>query len=68
MNLFKKLTTFVQDVKVEMTKVSWPNRDDLQKSTIVVIVITLLFSGFTFIADRTLSEVVQLLYSYIAGN
>ncbi len=62
--LYEKLRAFVLDVKIEMAKVSWPTREQLQGSTVVVIVVTLVFSLFTFGIDRALSFLVRLLYSY----
>jgi preprotein translocase subunit SecE len=62
--LYEKLRTFVSDVKVEMAKVSWPTREELKGSTVVVIIVTLAFALFTFGIDRALSYLVRLLYSY----
>lgn len=62
--LFEKLRTFALDVKAEMAKVSWPTREELKASTVVVIIVTLAFSIFTFGIDRALSFLVRLLYSY----
>jgi preprotein translocase subunit SecE len=62
--LYEKLHGFVLDVKVEMAKVSWPTRDELKGSTVVVIIVTLAFAVFTFGIDRALSFLVRLLYSY----
>ena len=62
--IYEKLRAFVLDVKVEMAKVSWPNRDELKGSTVVVIIVTLAFALFTFGIDRALSFLVRLMYSY----
>ncbi|MGH7497070.1 MAG: preprotein translocase subunit SecE [bacterium] len=62
--LYEMLRAFVLDVKVEMAKVSWPTRDELKGSTVVVIIVTLAFALFTFGIDRALSFLVRLLYSY----
>ena len=62
--LYEKLRAFVLDVKAEMLKVSWPTREELKASTVVVIIVTLAFALFTFGIDRALSFLVRLLYSY----
>ena len=49
------LTEYVKDVRVEMTKVSWPPRAELRESTIVVIVMVVIVSIFIGIVDRGLS-------------
>jgi len=68
MKLIEKPLGLIQEIKVEMAKVSWPNREELKDSTVVVIVVTLLFALFTFITDRSLSEIVKLIYSYVTGS
>ncbi|MCD6082676.1 preprotein translocase subunit SecE [Candidatus Aerophobetes bacterium] len=39
-----KIRTFLQAVRVEMKKTSWPSRSEIMKSTIVVIITILLFA------------------------
>ncbi len=53
---------FVKDVQVESQKVSWPTRNELRDSTIVVIVATLLVSGFVGVVDLVLRTLVGLLF------
>ena len=51
----KAVSEYVKDVRVEMTKVSWPTRLELRESTVVVIVMVFLVIIFTGIVDRALS-------------
>ena len=60
--MFQKVIKFFRDVRQEMSKVSWPTRNELKGSTLIVIVLSLLFAGFIFIADQLLSRIVNLLY------
>ncbi len=53
---------FVKEVQVESAKVSWPTRNELRDSTIVVIISVLLVSGFVGIVDRILAMAVGLLF------
>jgi preprotein translocase subunit SecE len=53
---------FVKEVRVESTKVSWPSRNELRDSTIVVIVTVLIVSAFVGLVDRVLSMGVALLF------
>ncbi len=53
---------FLKDVQVEATKVSWPTRNELRDSTIVVIVTVLIVSVFIGIVDRLLTFGVSLLF------
>ncbi|MEE4312836.1 MAG: preprotein translocase subunit SecE [candidate division KSB1 bacterium] len=60
--MFKKLSNFLQEVKQEMSKVSWPSRDELRGTTILVIVITLILSVFIFGVDKLLQLVLDLIF------
>lgn len=53
---------FVKDVRVESTKVSWPTRNELRDSTIVVIVAVVIISGFVGLVDLVLRYLVGLLF------
>ena len=53
---------FLKDVQVEFTKVSWPTRNELRDSTIVVIVAVLLVSAFVGIVDRIIALAVGLMF------
>jgi preprotein translocase subunit SecE len=57
-----QLRDFLKDVQVEATKVSWPTRNELRDSTIVVIVAVLLVSVFVGIVDRIIALAVGLMF------
>ncbi len=61
MALIDKLKQFVQDVRQEMSRVSWPTRGELRGSTGVVIAFSLIFAVYTFGADQILQKLVKLL-------
>lgn len=53
--MFAKFFSYLESVKVEMSKVSWPTRDEIIESARVVLVTTLILSIAVFIVDRVLS-------------
>ena len=57
--MFSKIVKFFEDVKTEMSKVAWLNRDELVNSTFIVAVISILFTVFIFLADIVISKIVQ---------
>jgi preprotein translocase subunit SecE len=57
--MFKKIKNFISDVKVEMAKVSWPTRDELINSTMIVTVVSILFTIFIFLVDSILSKLMK---------
>ncbi|MDZ7272076.1 MAG: preprotein translocase subunit SecE [candidate division KSB1 bacterium] len=60
--MFEKAINFLREVKIEMAKVSWPTREELKGSTTIVIVTTLLFAVFIFIADQIISRIVGVIF------
>ncbi|MCB9477327.1 MAG: preprotein translocase subunit SecE [Deltaproteobacteria bacterium] len=46
------------DVPRELKKVAWPTPQDTATSTVVVIVLSVIFSIFFFIADRILQFLI----------
>ena len=59
--MFNKIAKFLTDVKVEMSKVSWPTRPELINSTMIVAVVSILFTLYIFSADYILSQVMRFI-------
>lgn len=62
MNIFKKSSNFLKEVKVELSKVSWSTRQELIGSTFVVIVITGIMAVFIGAIDLLLSKSLSMLF------
>ena len=60
-----KFVNFLNDVKLEMGKVSWSTREELIGSTIVVLVSLAILSVFIGMCDLLLSTVVNVLMSRV---
>ncbi len=60
--MLRKIANFVQDVKQEMAKVSWPSKDQLKGQTIIVIAVSLFFALFIFVVDHLLARLLSFLY------
>ena len=56
-----RVTTFLSEVKSELKKVSWPTRDELKASTVVVIIATFLLGIYIGIIDFFLSKIITFL-------
>lgn len=55
----QRIVTFYREVVIEMHKVSWPSRAQLQTSTVVVLMVTVIFAVFIGTFDWILSQIVQ---------
>jgi len=56
-----KIAEFLQQVKAELSKVTWPTRKETYGSTVVVIVLVLMVAVFLWIVDSALSTLIQTL-------
>ena len=62
MAAMEQVREYLKDVRGELTKVSWPTREELRDSTVVVIVTVLLVATFIGIVDQGLNRVVALVF------
>jgi preprotein translocase subunit SecE len=62
MSAMQQIRDYTKDVGAELRKVSWPTRDELRDSTVVVIVTVLLVAAFIGIVDQILNRAVALLF------
>jgi preprotein translocase subunit SecE len=56
--MFKRLTKFLREVKVELKKVSWPSRREISGSTGVVIVNVIIVAVYLWIVDSVLQQIM----------
>lgn len=59
--MFEKIKQFLREVKTEIKKVVFPNRDELMGSTWVVIITVFVVSFYLGIIDLGLARVVRML-------
>jgi len=59
MSIVERSTGFLQSVLVESRKVTWPSRDELKESTMVVLVATSIVMLYLFLVDRALIFVLN---------
>ncbi len=58
----EKIVNFFNDVAKEMKKVTWPTKDELKESTIIVIVTCLILAAFTYVIDMGITQLFQGLF------
>ena len=56
MNWWHSTKDYVNDLKLEMRRVTWPNRKQVEGTTAVVIVSVFAFAGYFAIVDGILSR------------
>ncbi|HUU04869.1 MAG TPA: preprotein translocase subunit SecE [Patescibacteria group bacterium] len=58
-NIFKRMGAYLREVRGEMKKVTWPSKNDMIKTTIAVIVISLFFGIYLFGVDFIFSHIFR---------
>ncbi|HEY6749930.1 MAG TPA: preprotein translocase subunit SecE [Rubrobacteraceae bacterium] len=54
---------FVRNVRGELRRVTWPNRDQLQQSTLVVLIILLVLTAFVALWDLIFYYLAALIFT-----
>jgi preprotein translocase subunit SecE len=58
-NWLTNIRQFWHDVKAEMKKVSWPVRNEVINTTIIVIIAIFFFAGYLYFADIFFSYLIE---------
>jgi preprotein translocase subunit SecE len=58
-NLFRKISNFLKDVKLEMKKVNWPTRKNAIKYTLIVVGVSLGVAVFLGSCDAVLKRILD---------
>jgi preprotein translocase subunit SecE len=57
---------YVNDLKLEMKRVTWPSRTQVEGTTAVVIVSVFAFAGYFWVVDGILSSGINGIFKYFA--
>ena len=60
--MIQKISKYFSEVSQELSKVSWPSREELYGSTAVVLVLCVLLSVFIFGVDTLLNRLLDLIF------
>jgi len=64
-NIFKRMGAYLREVKGELKKVTWPSKNDLIKTTVAVLVISLFFGIYLFGVDYIFARIFsQIAYIF----
>ena len=60
--MFRKISKYFSEVNQELSKVSWPSREELYGSVVVVIVLCVTLSIFIFGVDHLLTKLLEVIF------
>ncbi|MDH3345627.1 MAG: preprotein translocase subunit SecE [Kiritimatiellaceae bacterium] len=58
--LYNMLKTFLGEVHIELKKCTWPTRQELLGSTMVVVVSVIILGAFVGLSDLTLMKILRV--------
>lgn len=59
---FRGLIDFFRNVRAELRRVTWPNRDQLQQSTAVVLIIVVVLTAFVAFWDFIFQNLARIVF------
>jgi len=58
-NIFKKVKDYLVEIRSEIKKVTWPTKLEVQKTSIAVIVSSLIFGVYLYAVDAFFGIIIQ---------
>ncbi len=65
--ILRKTQTFVEEVQVEMRRVTWPDREQLRNATIVILIFVIILAFIIGVMDGVFSWFVRTLVGLFSG-
>ena len=56
---YKRFIVFLRDVKAEIKKVTWPSKNEVYSTTIVVLIATAFFGVYLYLFDLLFSWLIS---------
>ena len=60
-----KIANFVNEVKLEMLKVTWPGKDELIGSTAIVLISLVILAFFIGACDFLMAKIINIIMAYL---
>ena len=65
--IIKKTQLFVEEVQVEMRRVTWPDREQLRNATLVILVFVMILAIIIGLMDTAFSWLVRTIVRLFGG-
>ncbi len=65
--IIKKTQLYVEEVQVEMRRITWPDREQLRNATIVILIFVMIIAIIIGIMDTTFSWLVRMIVGFFGG-
>jgi len=66
-NFMQRTRTYIGDVRTEMRRVTWPNKQEIYGITVMVILTTFIFGAYFYVTDQVFSLLVGRVLKHFLG-
>lgn len=63
-NILKRIKTYLNEVRGELKKVTWPTKSDLYRTTIAVIISSIIFGVYLKIIDLGAANIINKIIDF----
>ena len=60
--MWERFKNYLKETKIELKKVTWPNKEELKEATRVVVVASIMLTIFIGIIDQILSTIIKFVF------
>lgn len=62
----KSVPSFIKDVRMEIKRTSFPSKEEVLDTTLVVIVVCIIFGIFLWLVDQAIFSLIQIVLQKLA--
>ena len=60
--MWERFKNYLKETRIELKKVTWPNKEELKEATRVVVIASIMLTIFIGIIDQILSSIIKLVF------
>lgn len=61
-----RLREYIAEVRSEMKRVTWPSKQEIYSTTVMVVITTFLFGGYFMICDKAFGSLMLKVLNYFS--
>lgn len=65
-DLLTRVREYIAEVRAEMRRVTWPGKQEIYGTTVMVIITTFIFGAYFMICDKVFSSLMLKILNYFA--
>ncbi|MGH9350693.1 MAG: preprotein translocase subunit SecE [Terriglobia bacterium] len=63
--MWQRFVDYCREVKVEMRRVTWPGKQEVYGTTVMVLLTTFAFAAFFYVCDQSFQRLVLKVLAYL---